>query len=229
MNKPYMIAITGGSGSGKSTLAQALLDKLGEDKVLLMGEDNYYKPREHQHPDAPLWSMKEMEERVDFDDPASKNMDMYEAHLVALRQGRTISQPVYDFTKHDRIDGAEKVLSPRPIIVCEGVHTLSDKSYFNLFDLTIFVETPADLRLARRIERDVNERNRELNRVLAQYLNFVRPAHAQYTEPAKFLCDLIIKDEGPLAAQVGSPNARAEARLLAPLWSYLIEEGVITS
>ncbi len=227
MTKPYMIAITGGSGSGKSTLAQALLDKLGGDKVLIMGEDNYYKPREHQHPDAPLWSNQEMEERVDFDDPVSKNMDMFESHIVSLKQGETIGQPIYDFSKHDRVDGEEKILSPRPFIVCEGVHTLSHRKYFNLFDLTIYVDTPADLRMARRIKRDVSERGRDLDRVIAQYLNFVRPAHAQFTEPAKYLCDLIIEDEGPTAAKVGKPDAKAQARLLAPVWSFLKDENLI--
>ncbi len=226
MASPYMIAITGGSGSGKSTLARAMQEKLGEDKLLVIGEDNYYKPREHQHTDAPLWSNQEMEERIDFDDPATKNMDMYESHMVSLKQGETIGQPIYDFSKHDRIVGEETLLSPRPFIICEGVHTLCEKKYFNLFDLTIYVDTPADIRLARRIKRDVSERGRDLDRVIAQYLSFVRPAHAKYTAPAKYMCDLIIEDEGPLAAKVGQPSAKAEARLLAPVWSFLQDEGL---
>lgn len=227
MIQPYMIAVTGGSGSGKSTLANALVKRIGAGRAQVFGEDNYYKPREHYGVDAPGWSDAEMEKRIDFDDPASKEMDLLESHLAALKNGESISQPVYDFSVHDRDMGKQEIISPSEFIIVEGVHVLHEKRYFSLFDLTVFVDTPPDLRLARRIKRDVTERGRDLDRILAQYLTFVRPAHAKFTEPAKVLCDLIIQDEGPLACAVGRPDPRAEARLLAPLWGFLQDQDLV--
>lgn len=227
MNSPYLIAVTGGSGSGKSTLAKTLSERLGEDQVLLFTEDAYYRPREAHGPDAPLWTASEMEARVNFDDPASKDMDLFENHLAALRRGEGIIQPFYDFALHDRVMGRETELKPRPIIIAEGVHVLSRESCFALFDLSVFVDTPPDIRLARRIQRDMNERGREVDRVIRQYLTFVRPAHARHTEPAKLMCDLVIQDEGPLAMSMGKPDRKAEGRLAAPVLARLSDEGVI--
>lgn len=227
MHTPYMIAITGGSGSGKSTLANALLEKLGPDMALAFGEDNYYRPRESYGVDAPLWSLEQMEQRIDFDNPESKDMALFEMHVDALRRGESVVQPHYDFSRHDRDMGRQVTLDPRPVIIVEGLHVLCEPRYFTLFDLTVFVETPPDLRLARRIQRDVRERNRELDRVLAQYLTFVRPAHARFTEPAKFMCDLVIHDEGPLASTLNAPDEKAQQRLIAPVWGRLIDDNVI--
>ena len=224
---PFMIAVTGGSGSGKSTLASALSARIGAEHVLNFSEDNYYRPREHYHVDAPTWSAEEMEKRVDFDDPQSKSMDMLESHLDALKRGESIRQPVYDFARHDRRMGQETTLDPKPIIIAEGVHVLCEPRYFDLFDLTVFVDTPADLRLARRIQRGTKERGRDLDRILAQYLNFVRPAHARYTEPAKIQCDLIIQDEGPLASTLNKPDKKAEDRLVAPVWTFLTDNHIL--
>ena len=227
MTSFFLIAVTGGSGSGKSTLAKSLKQKLGDERVLLFSEDAYYQPREFHGAEAPSWNAAQMEENVDFDDPASKDMALMATQLAALKRGESILQPYYDFALHDRVAGNEVELSPKPIIVADGVHVLSNKAFFELFDLTVFVDTPADLRLARRIQRDVKERGREVDRVIAQYLKFVRPAHGLYTEPAKLNCDLVIQDEGPLAMAMGEPDKKAENRLVAPVLGYLQYEGVI--
>ncbi len=224
---PYLIAVTGGSGSGKTTLARTLFKRLGADRAVEMGEDNYYHPREHHGMDAPLWTAEEMERKVDFDSPASKDMDLFEAHVAALKRGESISQPHYDFSKHDRVLGKEETISPRPIVIVEGVHVLSEPILFLHFDLTVFVDTPPDIRLARRVMRDKRERGRDVERTLVQYLTYVRPAHARWTEPAKFNCDIVIQDEGPLATGMGKPVQRAADRLVAPVWSRLVEEKVI--
>ena len=226
MTTPFLIAITGGSGSGKSTLANTLVDRMGQDKALLFTEDAYYQPREFHGPDAPLWSEEEMEQKVDFDDPTSKDLDLFEAQLAALKRGESVLQPHYDFATHDRIMGKEVQLDPKPVIIAEGVHVLCRPQLFSLFDLTVFVDTPPDLRLARRILRDVHERKRDMDRVIRQYLTYVRPAHGRHTEPAKFSCDLVIQDEGPLAMINGRPNQRAKVRLAAPVWAFLKDEGL---
>lgn len=227
MTSPFLIAVAGGSGSGKSTLARTLQRRLGEQKVLLFTEDAYYQPREFHGAQAPLWSPEEMEANIDFDDPASKDMALFEAQLSALKRGESVLQPHYDFGQHDRIMGKELELDPRPIIIAEGVHVLSAPRLFDLFDLTVYVDTPPDIRLARRILRDVRERERKVERVIAQYLTYVRPAHNRFTEPAKYGCDIVIQDEGPLAMTMGQPDKRAEDRLAAPVWAFLVDEGLV--
>ncbi len=224
---PYMIAVTGGSGSGKSTLAGALQHRLGEDRAVLLTEDAYYRPRAEQAPGAASWSPAECEARINFDDPRAKEMDRFRLDLEALRAGQAILQPVYDFASHDRLPGAIDRREPRAVAIVEGVHVLSDPGFAQLFDLTVFVDTPDDIRLARRIRRDVAERGRALERVLAQYFAFVRVAHRRFTEPAKLLCDLVIADEGPLAYEADAPSAASVDRLVAPVWAKLSLDGIV--
>ena len=216
---PYLIAITGASGSGKSTLAQALMDKIGPDQVTLVREDNYYRPRSDYGTEAINWTPAEVEKHIDFDDPASKDMDLFQAHVKALASGQSNNQPVYDFATHDRVAKAANKLPARPVVILEGLHCLFEPSMFDLCDLTVYVDTPSDICLARRIWRDSHERGRSVERILDQYLTFVRPAHARYTAPAKLRCDLIISDDGPLASSVGAPSPEARMRLLAPVWA----------
>lgn len=222
----FLIAVTGGSGSGKSTLAAALLDRFGPGRAVLLVEDAYYRPRAEHGEDAAAWSPGEVEQRINFDDPAAKDMAMLVRHLGDLRSGRGVDQPVYDFAKHDRAPGRLHHVGPAPVVISEGVHVLSDPSLRPMFDLAIFVDTPADIRLARRIRRDVLERGRAAERVVEQYLRFVREAHQRFTEPARALCDLVLADDGPLAVRDSAPSTEAVERLLGPVLARLAAAGV---
>lgn len=221
-----MIAITGGSGSGKTTLAKALRARLGEAACALMVEDNYYLPRARQSPATVGWSSDEVEAAVDFDDPAAKDMALFRRHLVALRDGHDVDQPVYDFATHDRVEGAVHRIDARPVVIVEGVHVLSDPDFKTLFDLTVFIDAPDDLRLARRIRRDRIERGRSSDGAIRQYLAFVRPAYLRFTGPARSICDLVVDDDGRMETADGAPDATAVERLVAPVWARLRAMGV---
>ncbi len=221
---PFLIAITGGSGSGKSTLAKEFRKQCGEDVCAVIGEDNYYKAREDHEQDVVGASLEDVEKIINFDDCASKDMDAMVEDIKKLKRGETVFQPVYVFEQHDRAKGESVRVDPKPIIIIEGIHVLSSPDYADLFDLTVFVDTPADLRLARRISRDTaplnkGGRGRDLKRVIAQYLKFVRASHQRLTEPAKFYCDLVIADEGlPAYLETDAqPSQFAKDRMVAPL------------
>jgi uridine kinase len=224
---PRLIAITGGSGSGKSTLADTLARRLGPDTCLVLTEDAYYLPRARQTPPTTGWSNEEVERVINFDNPASKDMALLRRHIEDLKAGRGVDLPVYDFATHERTQGVTVRLEPRPVIVVEGVHVLSDPAFGDLFDLTVYVDTREDLRLVRRIRRDWRERGRDPDRVIDQYLRFVRASHARFTEPAKYACDLVLADEGVVAARGEPPDREALERLAAPVWVRLRSLGVI--
>lgn len=227
MARSFMIAITGGSGSGKTTLARVLRDRIGEGRCALVTEDNYYLPRHRHTPDITGWANDAIEATINFDDPGSKEMAMFRQHILDLSEGRGADQPVYDFARHDRVQGAVHHIEPRPVVICEGLHVLSDPSFVQLFDMTVFVETSDDLRLIRRIRRDRAERGRNSEGVIQQYLRFVRASHHRYTQPAKYLCKLVVADEGFPAYQNDSPDSVAVERLVAPVWARLEAMGVV--
>lgn len=222
----FMIAITGGSGSGKTTLARELFARLGEGRCALVTEDNYYLPRGQHTPPVVGWSNQDVEKAIDFDNPATKEMALFAEHLAALRRGESVDQPVYDFAAHERVAGAVHSVAPRDVVMVEGVHVLADPAFRQFFDLTVYVDASADLRLIRRIRRDRAERGRDPERVIDQYLRFVRPSHARFTEPAKFVCDLVVADEGVPAWRNALPDAYAVERLVAPVWARLVSLGI---
>ncbi len=226
MSGVFMLAITGGSGSGKTTLARALHGRLGAARSALVTEDNYYLPRHRHTPPVVGWSNDEIEKTINFDDPASKDMALFREHLVGLRAGHPIDQPVYDFAMHDRVANAVHRIDARPVIIVEGVHVLADPGFLPLFDLTVFVDTSDDLRLIRRIRRDRAERDRPSERVIQQYLRFVRASYMRFTHPAKFVCDIVVADEGAPAFTNDVPDAVAVERLVAPVWGRLVSLGV---
>ncbi len=225
--KPFMIAITGGSGSGKSTLAYALCDRLAARGCAVITEDNYYLPRADHSPPVTGWSNEDVERTINFDDPATKDMAMFREHLVQLRSGEAIRQPVYDFGAHERVAGAHEEVSPAPFLIVEGVHVLADPGFAELFDLRVFVDAASDIRLIRRLRRDRDERGRDIERTIQQYLDFVRAAHLRFTEPARFVCDLIVADEGESACRLDGPDEESIARLCAPVWARLERMGVL--
>lgn len=226
MAAAFMIAVTGGSGSGKTTLARALHARLGPDRCQLVTEDNYYFGRAHYGEAALRMSHAELERTFDFDDPANKDMAHLRRDIEALKRGETVEQPVYDFPTHDRKPGAVKLVESRPVVIVEGIHVLSDLTFVDLFDLTVFVDAPADLRLIRRIRRDEAERGRSAESVIQQYLRFVRPAQTRFIDPARHYCDIVV------ACEAAPPNRDTPAdedsidRLVAPVWVQLQKLGV---
>lgn len=181
-----VIGIAGGTGSGKTTLMKNLIEKLGSE-VTVLSHDNYYRA----HDDIPY------EERckLNYDEPASLETDLMVRHLDKLRRGEAIDCPVYDFSVHNR--SAETIrVEPSSVIIVEGIMIFENKALRDLMDIKIFVDTDADVRLCRRIKRDVRKRGRTLESVLEQYQSTVKPMHDQYVEPSKKFADLIVLEGG---------------------------------
>ncbi len=177
-----IIGIAGGTGSGKSTFTNRLKDFFG-DGITVIYHDNYYKA----HDDLPF----EERQHINYDHPDSLETDLLVEHLLALKQGKSISCPVYDFTQHTRSKEV-RVIPPSPVILVEGILILQDERLRNLFDIKIFVEADADERILRRVLRDMNERGRGLENIIEQYLATVKPMHYLYVEPTKNFADFII-------------------------------------
>lgn len=199
MNSVYIIGIAGGSGSGKSTFARRLTEKF-PDSVSLVSCDNYYKA----HDDIPL------EERrlLNYDAPEALEFDLMVSHLRALKEGRAVDCPVYDFTLHNRSDKVVRI-DPRPVIIVDGILILSDPALRETFDLKIYVETDADERILRRARRDMEVRGRKIDDIMAQYLNTVKPMHETHVEPSKKHADLILNGGlNPVALEVVAGRVR---------------------
>lgn len=224
---PYLIAMTGGSGSGKSTVAEALLSEFSSEGAVIFHEDGYYWPMSHYGPVVDDAHRAAIIAGVNYDDPGSKDTQLMARQLADLKAGRTIQQPIYDYDIHDRKTDQTLEIAPAPLIILEGIHALSVPELKPLIDLSIYVDTPDDLRLARRIRRDVVERGRTIEGVLSQYLSTVRAAHYRHTYPAMFEADLVIADEGlPAYGQV-RPKEEAIERMLAPILARLHTASVL--
>lgn len=180
---PVLVAIAGGSGSGKTTLARALVERLGAGRAASISQDSYYRDLGDADPAA-----------RNFDHPESLDLVLLGRHLDALRSGRPVELPRYDFTTHRRLPGGE-AFAPRPVIVVDGILLLADAALARRFDLRVFVEAAAELRLSRRIQRDLAERGRRREDVLAQWEATVRPMHAAFVEPSRGAADLVLSGE----------------------------------
>lgn len=224
----FMIAVTGGSGSGKTTLARGLHARLGADVCQLVTEDNYYFGRDHYGPAARAMTHAQLEQTFNFDDPANKDMAHLRRDIEALKRGDMIEQPIYEFARHDRRAGEVKRIESRPVVIVEGIHVLSDPAFAELFDLTVFVDAPADLRLIRRIRRDEAERGRSAESVIQQYLRFVRSAQARFTDPARHLCDIVVACEAAPPHRDTPLDMDSIDRLIAPVWLQLQKLGVVS-
>ncbi len=185
-NEILTIGIAGGTGSGKTTLMKNIVSRFGDD-VTVISHDNYYKRRDDLT----------YEERcgINYDEPAAFDTDLMIEHLARLRGGETIQCPVYDFTVHNRSDETLTIV-PKRVIIVEGILIFADKGLLDLMDIKIFVDTDTDVRLCRRIKRDVNKRGRTLESVLTQYLTTVKPMHEMYVEPSKKYADLVVPEGG---------------------------------
>ncbi len=192
--RSVIVGVAGGSGSGKTTVAEAIIKGLDPDQVGWLAHDAYYRDLAH----IPF------EERIEvnFDHPDSLETELLITHLAALKSGQTVEVPVYDFAQHVRTNDVT-ILAPKPVIVLDGILVLSDQLLRQHMDLRIFVDTESDVRLMRRLRRDVAERGRTVDTVLDQWESMVRPMHLQFVEPSKRYADLILPD-GYSEAGVGT-------------------------
>ena len=186
MQKVMVIGIAGGTGSGKSTITRRLMQRFGND-VTAISYDNYYK-EQHEIP---------FEERikVNYDHPDAFDTERFLKDLRALKAGRTVQCPVYDFSIHDRLEQT-KTVRPAKVILVEGILIFASQELCDEMDIRLFVDTDADVRILRRIVRDVRDRGRSLESVVNQYLNTLKPMHEQFVEPSKKRADIIIPEGG---------------------------------
>ena len=185
-----IIGICGGTGSGKTTIARSIVDAVGEGKVVLVEQDSYYRNLS----DMPL----DERHQANFDHPDSLDSDMLVNHILRLKQGLSIEMPLYDFATHTRSDKIE-VIEPRPVVIVEGILIFAEPRVLDLLDVRVYVDTPDDIRLMRRLRRDITERGRTFERTLEQYERTIRPMHYEFVEPSKRHADIII----PEGAQTG--------------------------
>lgn len=185
--KPLIIGVGGGSGSGKTTVVRHILNGIGEDNIQLLQHDSYYRDLSH----LPLEERK----KQNFDHPSSLETELMIRHVEALKNGYQVDVPVYDFAAHTRSDESEKV-APKEIILLDGILIFTEPELRNQMDIKLFVDTDDDVRLLRRIKRDIMERGRELEGVMHQYEQYVRPMHLEFVEPSKRYADIIIPRGG---------------------------------
>jgi uridine kinase len=180
-----IIGICGGTGSGKTTIARAIVDTVGTEKVVLVEQDSYYR----NLADMPL----DERHQANFDHPDSIDSDMLVNHIMRLKQGLSVEMPVYDMVTHTRSDRIE-IIEPKPIVVVEGILIFAEPRVLDLIDIRIFVDTPDDVRLMRRMRRDINERGRSWEGTLDQYERTIRPMHFEFVEPSKRHANVIVPE-----------------------------------
>ncbi|MCP3030400.1 uridine kinase [Halobacillus sp. A1] len=186
-DKPVVIGVAGGTGSGKTSVTRSIIQRFADKSILMVEQDYYYKDQSHLP----------MEERLktNYDHPLAFDNDLLIEHLKELIAERSIEKPVYDYKIHTRSDETITV-EPKEVIIIEGILVLEDERLRDLMDIKVFVDTDADVRIIRRLMRDINERGRTLDSVIEQYINVVRPMHLQFVEPTKRYSDIIIPEGG---------------------------------
>jgi uridine kinase len=182
-----IIGICGGTGSGKTTIARKIVEAVSAENVILVEQDSYYR----NLADMPLDARRQ----TNFDHPDSIDSDMLMNHLKRLKGGLPIDMPVYDFTTHTRKTASDRI-EPKPVVIVEGILIFSEPQILDLLDVRVFVDTPDDIRFIRRLQRDITERGRTVESVIAQYFATVRPMHYEFVESSKRHADLIIPEGG---------------------------------
>lgn len=203
-----VIGIAGGTGSGKTTVTLKILEHLDEDKVVVVAHDFYYKDISSYAGQSP--------EEINFDHPDSLETGLLIKHLIGLKAGRSIDQPLYNFTSHKRAKETRHV-DPKAIIIVEGILLFVEKELRDLMDIKIFIDADADERLIRRIRRDIVERGRSVESIMNQYMKTVKPMHLQFVEPSKHWADMIIPR--------GAENDVAIDMVVTKIRSMLLQKG----
>lgn len=201
---PLVIGIAGGSGSGKTTLAQLIRSQLGMERIAYLPHDSYYK-------DLSSLPFNQRAE-VNFDHPNSFDTDLLSQHIQTLKENQAIDLPVYDFKNHLRTSQTIRI-EPRPVIMVEGILIFADAALRQILDMKIFVDTDADIRFIRRLQRDILERGRTTESVIHQYLTTVRPMHLEFVEPSKRYADVIVPEGGLNTVAMEMVAARLEMLL----------------
>lgn len=200
------IGICGGTGSGKTTIARAIVEAVGAENVVLVEQDSYYR----NLADMPL----DERHQANFDHPDSIDSEMLVNHLRRLKQGLVVEMPLYDFKTHTRSDRIETI-EPKPVVLIEGILIFAEPRVLDLLDVRIFVDTPDDIRFIRRLQRDIAERGRSVDSVIAQYFRSVRPMHHEFVEPSKRHADIIIPEGGKQQIGIEFICGMIRERLLA--------------
>lgn len=202
--RPLLIGVAGGSGSGKTTVVRELVRGIGSDAVAVVHHDAYYRDAVALPDGAP---------RIrNYDHPDALETSLLVAHLVALREGRAVDAPVYDFTTSSRLAETQRI-TPRRTIVLDGILILAEETLRELLDIKVYVDADADVRLMRRLRRDVQERGRSVESVLDQYARTVRPMHLEFVEPSKRYADIIVPGGGHNRVAIDMLVARVRASL----------------
>jgi uridine kinase len=201
---PVALGVAGGTGSGKTTVADAILDAVGRDRIASLAQDSYYRDVD--------WQSDEDLLNYNFDHPQALDSELLVTHLQSLKAGEAIDVPVYDFVTHRRTAETVRV-EAKPVILLEGILLFVEPPLRQLLDFKIFVDTDSDVRLIRRIRRDIRERGRTLEDVMRQYLETVRPMHLEFVEPSKRWADVIVPEGGENRVALGMVIARLEQLL----------------
>jgi len=199
--QPFLLGVAGGTGSGKTTVARSILEAVGKERISLIEQDSYYRDID--------WHSEGELLHHNFDHPAALDNDLMVSHLAALKAGHAVEVPLYDFVRHRRTPRTRRV-EPQPVILVEGILIYVEPSLRELLDFKIYVDTDADLRLIRRLGRDMTERGRTVEDVLRQYMETVRPMHLEFVEPSKRWADVIIPEGGENRVALEMVVARVE-------------------
>lgn len=203
--KPLIIGITGGTGSGKSTVCKAIIESTPEENIAILEQDAYYKDQIHL--------LFEERLKTNYDHPLAFDNDLLIKHIKELCNRKVIQKPIYDYELHTRKQNETVTIMPKDIVVVEGIMILEDEGLRDLLDIKIYVDTEDDLRILRRIQRDINERGRTVDSVIEQYLTTVKPAHDQFIEPYKKYADIIIPEGGKNEVAIDIVIAKIKSEL----------------
>jgi len=201
---PIVIGIAGGTGSGKTTVANVILKRVGNHRIAYLQHDAYYRELKDLPPNQRA--------AVNFDHPDSLESELMLAHIIQLKNWESVYLPVYDFSTHSRTDRTIRV-DPQPVIIVEGILIFAEPKLREIFDVKLFVDTDPDLRFIRRLQRDIAERGRTMEKVIHQYLTTVRPMHLEFVEPSKRYADVIIPEGGLNEVAMEIVIARIESLL----------------